>query len=194
MTASHFPALLVIDVQDGFDDPSWGRRDNPDAETNVDRLMTAWEAAGAPLVVVQHASRSTVSPLHPDRPGHALKPFVRDRGDLLVTKNVNSAFYGDVDLRAWLADRGVTALVLCGIQTNMCVETTARMAGNLGYDTTVALDACHTFGLTGPYGPLTAEELTRATVTSLVGGRFARVESTRRVVADLAATPEPGEG
>lgn len=107
-------------------------------------------------------------------------------GDVLITKEVNSVFYGDVDLRVWLAARGITRLVLCGIQTNMCVETTARMGGNLGYDVTVALDACHTFDLTGPLGTLTADEITRATVTSLVGGRFAKVESTAQIVAGIS--------
>ena len=62
---------------------------------------------------------------------------------------MNSAFYGDIDLHAWLTERGIGEIVVCGIQTNMCVETTARMAGNLGYDVTVALDATRTFDLAG---------------------------------------------
>ncbi|MGY4388574.1 nicotinamidase-related amidase [Streptomyces sp. TE12347] len=69
--------------------------------------------------------------------------------------------------------------MLVGIQTNMCVETTARMAGNLGYDVLVPLDATHTFDLAGPEGlALTADELARATAVNLQGGGFARVTTT----------------
>ncbi len=103
---------------------------------------------------------------------------------LHVTKSVNSAFYGEPDLHAWLAGAGIGQLVLCGIQTNMCVETTARMAGNLGYDVLLPIDAAHTFDLAGPDGAvLSAEDLTRATATSLHGGGFARVVRTAEVVA-----------
>jgi nicotinamidase-related amidase len=178
-------ALVVIDVQQGFRDAAfWGRRDNPDAERNVGALVDAWRRTGRPVVVVQHASR-TSPPLFPDAPGYALKPVVADVEPALhVTKSVNSAFYGEPDLHAWLAGAGIGQLVLCGIQTNMCVETTARMAGNLGYDVLLPIDAAHTFDLAGPDGAvLSAEELTRATATSLHGGGFARVVRTAEVVA-----------
>ncbi len=107
---------------------------------------------------------------------------------LLVTKNVNSAFYGDPDLHGWLGERGISELVICGIQTNMCVETTARMAGNLGYDVTVALDATRTFDLTTDVAGLgtvtrTAEELMATTALVLQGGGFARIATTAEVIA-----------
>ncbi|MFF1530109.1 cysteine hydrolase family protein [Cellulomonas sp. NPDC058312] len=178
-------ALVVIDVQQGFDDASfWGRRDNPDAEQHIGLLLDAWQASGRPVVVVQHTSVSS-APLLADAPGHALKPVVADaRPALLVDKQVNSAFYGTPDLHAWLTAAGIRQLVLCGIQTNMCVETTARMAGNLGYDVVLPLDATHTFDLAGPDGTvLRAEDLARATATNLHGGGFARVVTTAEVLA-----------
>ncbi|MBM7505450.1 cysteine hydrolase family protein [Agromyces aurantiacus] len=177
-------ALIVIDVQRGFDDPYWGQRDNPDAEANIGRLVGAWADAGRPIVLVRHDSRTPGSPLAPDSPGNALKPVVADAPhELLVTKHVNSAFYGEPGLQAWLDGRGIRQLVVCGIQTNMCVETTARMAGNLGYEVTVPIDATHTFDLAGPGGiRLAAAELARATAVNLDGGGFARVVSTSDVV------------
>lgn len=178
-------ALVVIDVQQGFDDASfWGRRDNPDAEQHIGLLLDAWQTSGRPVVVVQHTSVSS-APLLADAPGHALKPVVADaRPALLVDKQVNSAFYGTPDLHAWLTAAGIRQLVLCGIQTNMCVETTARMAGNLGYDVVLPLDATHTFDLAGPDGTvLRAEDLARATATNLHGGGFARVVTTAEVLA-----------
>ncbi|MFI8388702.1 cysteine hydrolase family protein [Streptomyces sp. NPDC085540] len=180
-------ALLVIDVQKGFDEESfWGPRNNPEAEDNIAALMDDWQAAGRPVVLVQHASVQPGSVLAADHPGHAFKDLVekRSEGALVVTKAVNSAFYGTPDLADWLKARGIGQLVLVGIQTNMCVETTARMAGNLGYDVLVPLDATHTFDLAGPAGlALTADELATATAVNLQGGGFARVVTT----ADLLA-------
>jgi nicotinamidase-related amidase len=103
---------------------------------------------------------------------------------VLVTKTVNSAFYGTPDLDAWFKANRITQFVLAGIQTNMCVETSARMGGNLGYDVLLALDATHTFDLTGPNGwRLSAAELARASAVSLHGGGFARVVTTDELVA-----------
>ncbi|WP_030292972.1 cysteine hydrolase family protein [Streptomyces katrae] len=185
-------ALLVIDVQKGFDDASfWGPRNNPAAEANIAGLMDAWQESGRPVVLVQHASRAAGSVLAADRPGHAFKDFVADRAgraSLLVTKTVNSSFYGTPDLAAWLTAQGIGQLVVSGIQTNMCVETTARMAGNLGYDVLVPLDATHTFDLEGPDGlRLTADELATATAVNLQGGGFARVVTTAQLLAASGA-------
>ncbi|PWC02890.1 cysteine hydrolase family protein [Agromyces badenianii] len=177
-------ALIIIDVQQGFDDPVWGERNTPDAEANIGRLVAAWSDASRPIVLVRHDSVSPGSPLAAGSPGNALKPVVADAPhELFVTKHVNSAFYGEPDLGAWLEARGIRQLVICGIQTNMCVETTARMAGNLGYDVTVPLDATHTFDLDGPGGiRLTADELAGATAVNLAGGGFAVVLTTDEVI------------
>jgi len=184
MQLSDDAALIVIDVQQGFDDPAWGPRDNPDAERHIGRLIAAWSDASRPVVLVRHDSRSPGSPLAPGTPGNALKAVVADAPhDLFVTKHVNSAFYGDPDLDAWLRDRGVREVVVCGIQTNMCVETTARMAGNLGYRVILPIDATHTFDLEGPGGArLSAAELARATAVNLQGGGFAEVVTTDDVI------------
>ncbi len=161
-------ALLVIDVQAGFDDPRWGPRNNPACEANVAALIEAWRSAGRPVVVVRHDSMSPGSPLRPNQPGNDLKPVVSGDPDLLVTKHVNSAFYGEPDLHVWLQDRGATGVAITGIQTNMCCETTARMAGNLGYDTLFVLDATATFDMTAhDGGTIAADELARVTATNL---------------------------
>ncbi|MFO7548090.1 MAG: cysteine hydrolase family protein [Acidimicrobiia bacterium] len=176
-------ALLVIDVQQGMEDPSWGPRNNLDMEANTSRLIVEWQRTGRPIILVRHDSTKTDSPLRPELPGNAFKPIVSGDPDLLVTKSVNSAFYGDPDLHAWLQAREIDTVVVCGIQTNMCCETTARMAGNLGYATYFVLDATHTFDLVGPDGvTISADELARVTAANL-HGEFATVVATDDLVA-----------
>lgn len=178
-------ALLLIDVQQGFDDAAfWGPRNNPDAEANIKALLRAWQDRRDPVVLVHHDSVKPDSPLRPGQPGNDFKPELAGaRPDLVFGKKVNSAFLGDVDLDGWFKTRGITSFVLAGIQTNFCCETTARMGGNLGYDVTFALDATFTFDLEGPDGTtLTAEELSRATATNLHGGGFATVKSTKEIL------------
>jgi len=183
-------ALIVIDMQRGFDDLDfWGASTNPECETNVAALIEAWSAAGEPIVVVRHDSNGVGSPLHPENPGNALVDQVAAAdASLFVSKNVNSAFYGDPDLHAWLSGQGIGELVICGIQTNMCVETTARMAGNLGYDVTVVLDATRTFDLEADVAglgivTLTAAELMATTALVLQAGGFAKIATTAGVLA-----------
>ncbi|GGI09449.1 hypothetical protein GCM10011354_34130 [Egicoccus halophilus] len=60
-------ALIVIDVQRGFADPAWGRRDDVDAESNIAALLAAWRERGAPIVLVRHDSVLPDSPLRPGR-------------------------------------------------------------------------------------------------------------------------------
>lgn len=179
-------ALVVVDVQEGFDEPWWGPRDNPACDDNIAALLEAFAATGRPLVYVQHSSPSLESPLFPGQPGHALKEYLEGfEPTLLVTKQVNSSFHGSPDLDAWLRGEGIGEVVVCGITTNHCCETTARVGGNLGYTVTFVLDATHTFDRTGPDGTtLTAAELARATATNL-HGEFATVVSTAEVLETL---------
>ena len=181
MTNDANAALLVIDVQKGFDDLDyWGPRNNPECETNIAALLGHWRAQERTVVFVRHDSDEPASPLRPDHPGNAFKDVVTGDPDVVVTKHTNSCFYGEPDLHRWLQERRIRQLVLCGITTNHCCETTARMAGNLGYDVRFVIDATHSFDR----GDLTADELAKATATNL-HGEFATVASTRDVLAGL---------
>jgi nicotinamidase-related amidase len=179
-------ALIVVDVQRGFDDAAyWGPRNNPECEANVAALIGAWRACSQPVVFVRHDSTTPASPLAPGQPGNDFKDVIAGTPDLLVTKHVNSCFYGSPDLHAWLGEREVERIAICGITTNHCCETTARMAGNLGYETLFVLDATHAFDRAGPDGgTLTADELSRATATNL-HGEFATVIDTATAIGSL---------
>jgi nicotinamidase-related amidase len=179
-------ALIVVDVQQGFDDREhWapnGRRDNPGCEANVGALVAAWRGHGRPVVFVRHDSAEEGSPLRAGTPGNALKPELTGEPDLLVAKQVHSAFQGEPDLHGWLSERGLGGFAVCGAQTNHCVETTARVGSDLGYEVLFVLDACLAFDREGPDGALvSAEELSRATAASL-HGEFATVVSTADLV------------
>ncbi|MFI5689784.1 cysteine hydrolase family protein [Streptomyces sp. NPDC051636] len=188
-------ALVVVDVQKGFEEAGfWGPRNNPAADDNIAALIGVWQSTGRPVVFVRHDSPKPESPLRPGYEGNDLKEYVRERrgkgagAELFVTKTVNSAFLGTPDLGAWLKGEGIGQIVVAGIQTNMCVETTARMGGNLGYDVVVPYDATHTFDLEGPFGwRRSAEEIAQASAVSLQGGGFARVVTTEEVVDAAAA-------
>lgn len=131
---------------------------------------------------VRHDSSEPGSPLAPGGPGNAFKDEVAGDPDLLVTKQVNSAFHGAPDLAAWLRERDLTGIAVCGITTNHCCETTARVGANLGFDVAFVIDATRTFDRRGPDGTLmTADELSRATATNL-HGEFATVVSTRELI------------
>jgi nicotinamidase-related amidase len=188
-------ALVVVDAQRGFDDPSWGPRNNPDCDRNIAALVDAWAEVGWPLVYVRHASDEIDSPLRPDHPGHAFKPYLDEHTpDVLVTKSVNSSFHGEPDLAAWLRGQEIGSIVVAGITTNHCVETTVRVGGNLGFDVWLALDATHTFDRMGPDGTtMTADELTRATATS-VHEEFATVVGTAQVLDALRQPRHPKRG
>jgi nicotinamidase-related amidase len=177
-------ALVVIDVQKGFDQADyWGPRNNPECEDNIAELIAAWRRGGGPIVYVRHDSTKPGSPFEPGTPGNELREFVDGEPDLFVVKHVNSAFLGDPDLHAWLTERGLGKLVLCGVQTNHCVESTARTAADLGYEVLFVLDATHTFDREGPDGAvIPADDLARATAASL-HGEAATVVATRNLLS-----------
>jgi nicotinamidase-related amidase len=187
MSSSPSSALLLIDVQQGFADPRWGARNNPDAEQRIAALLAAWRRAGWPVLHVQHMSQEPGSPLRPEAPGNAFRPEAAPlAGEPLFQKTVNSAFIGTT-LEEHLRHEGIGALVIAGLTTDHCVSTTARMAGNLGFEVVIVEDATATFERTGPDGVrYSAEQMHRLALASL-HGEFGRVEPSGEVLARLPA-------
>ena len=178
-------ALLVIDVQQGFDDPIWGPRNNPALETHVAELLDAWRAARRPVLHARHMSTLPTSPLRPGQQGNDFKAEAAPQaGEPVIEKRVNSCFIGttlDEDLRR----SGISSLVLAGLTTNHCVSTTARMAGNLGYTVWVVSDATAAFDRTGPDERLYPAELVHRVALSDLHGEFATVTDTRTLIAEV---------
>jgi nicotinamidase-related amidase len=179
-------ALVVVDVQKGFDNAEFfGTRNNPACEANVSALIGAWRGARQPVVFVRHHWDEEGSPLRSDEMGSEFKDVIEGDPDLLVTKTVHSSFHGDPDLGAWLRREGIEKLVVCGIQTNVCCETTTRIGSDLGFEVGFAIDATHTFDQDDHAGgSIAADELARVTHSNL-DPEFCRVLTTEEAIGEL---------
>ena len=173
------PCLLVIDMQQAFVTHAehWGpggERNNPGAEERVRELLAAFRSRGMPVVHARHDSVEEGSPLWPGLPSHAFIAGCEppdDGSEPVFGKAVNSAFIG-TDLEAHLRANFLSDLVICGITSIHCVNTTVRMAGNLGFSVRVPEDATATFGRRNEE----AEETT-TTASSQVLAFFRRTDS-----------------
>ena len=184
-TVSRNAALLVVDVQQGFDDASWGRRNNPGMECRIAELLRAWRESCRAVVHARHMSPDADSPLRPGQAGNEFKPlFAPMRGESVVEKRVHSCFIGTT-LERDLRRRGHDALVIVGMMTNHCVSTTARMAANLGFAVWVVSDATATFDRLGPDGIRYAAEQIHAIALSDLHGEFGHVVDTATVLAAI---------
>jgi nicotinamidase-related amidase len=163
-------ALLVIDVQKAIDHPSWGERNNPDAESKIAALLAAWRASGRPIYHIRHDSTEPESHYRPELATHAFKrEAMPASGEVVIGKHVNSAFIG-TDLEARLRANGQNLLVVTGVMTNNSVEATVRMAGNLGFNTFLVEDAVFTFGRMDWDGmPRTAAEVHAMSLANMDG-------------------------
>ena len=176
------PALLLIDIQEGFNDPFWGKRNNLDAEENAASLLALWRDLAWPIIHVQHLSLQSGSPLAKGAPGVAFRSVTKPMtGEKVFQKSVNSAFIG-TGLEEHLRAAGVEKLVIVGLTTDHCVSTTTRMAGNLGFDVTLVSDATATFDRAGHDGSHhSAEEIHQIHLASL-HEEFCTVRTTQEVI------------
>ena len=178
------PALLIIDVQKAIDDPSWGDdRNNPNAESNIAKLLALWRERSWPIFHIRHVSRESNSTYRPGQSGAEFKDEVLPRaGERIIEKQTNSAFIG-TSLEAELRARKIADVVITGVITNNSVEATARMAGNLGFSTIVVADATATFGRRDFAGTWrTADEVHAMSLANL-DGEYAKVITTDELLA-----------
>jgi nicotinamidase-related amidase len=180
-------ALIVIDVQRAFDEweAAGKRRNNPEALARIVELLAAFRAGKTPIFHIRHKSMRPNSSFAPGATGYPVKDEAREiEGEPVIVKRVNSAFIG-TDLEARLRAAGIETLVICGATTNHCVETTTRMAGNLGFDARLVRDATWTFDRTGPDGDAHSAEDIHAMTLANLNGEFARIVSAAEAIAGL---------
>ncbi|TDD46639.1 isochorismatase family protein [Kribbella antibiotica] len=190
-------ALLVVDVQESFRvRPSWQLVNHPDIADRVGRLVVAARAAGDLVVWVLHTEPGTGTTFDPAT-GHVrliegLEPI---EGEPLIAKTAHNAFT-TTNLQQLLVQHGVDHVVVSGIRTEQCCETTTRVASDLGYDVSFVTEATATMPLPHWTLPadatneeiladprtLSAESVTERTEYALAG-RFATI----RTIDELAA-------
>lgn len=144
-TISQKTALIVIDVQKGFDEPHLGERNNLVAEENILKLISLWRKSARPIVFIQHSSLSKDSPLHPSKPGFSIKDAVMPLdNEKIIQKNKHSAFVG-TKLMEHLNKIQCNDIVIIGLTTDHCVSTTTRHAYDLDFNVILVADGTATF-------------------------------------------------
>lgn len=170
-------ALLVIDAQKGINElQHWGgpngRRNNPGAEGHIQTLMDAFRSKGLAVIFTVHDSRQAVSPLKLDTPGGEFLEGIVPRDDeLVIRKDINSGFVG-TNLELELRRRTIDRVVTVGFFTNFCVESSVRMAGNMGYDSYLLPEACATTNRIGFDGVDYDPDLVHNLAVASLNGEF----------------------
>ncbi|MBD0420340.1 cysteine hydrolase family protein [Streptomyces sp. NPDC052309] len=190
-------ALIVIDVQESFRAGGlWETISDPKITDRVDRLVRLARRAGDLVVWVLHSEPGSGNAFDPAL-GHVrvMDELRREEGEPLIHKTAHNAFT-TTNLQQLLTERGIRELTVCGIRTEQCVETTTRVASDLGYGVTFVVDATATNPIPHRDAPaglsaaelladprtLSAQEIIRRT-EYVLAGRFA----TLATVAELEA-------
>lgn len=177
-----YSALLLIDVQRGFHDPYWGKRNNPEAEENIKKLLKTFRAQKRTIFHAQHLSQTLASPLYPGKPGVEFMDFATPiLGERVFQKNVNSAFIG-TQLEEILRKQSIDTLLLAGISADHCVSTSARMSANLGFKTYVIADATIAFERRGFDGTHYPADIVHAVTMASLHNEFATVITTAKAL------------
>ncbi|KQN51528.1 isochorismatase [Pseudomonas sp. Leaf48] len=171
-------ALIIIDQQKGILHPRLGRRNNAQAEERMLELLGQWRRSARPVIHVQHLSRSEDSVFWPQQSGVEFQQrFAPQHGEWLIQKQVPDAFCA-TGLEAKLRDAQIGQLIIVGVATHNSVESTARTAGNLGFDAWVVEDACFTFDKADYFGKAHSAEEVHAMSLGNLHGEYATVVST----------------
>jgi nicotinamidase-related amidase len=194
-------ALIVIDVQESFRQrPLWQAVSNPRLIEQVNGLVGAARARRDLVVWVLHAEPGTGGAFDPAKGYVRLMDGVVPRdGEPVILKTSINAFT-TTNLQQLLTIHGIREVVVCGVRTEQCCETTARLASDLGYDVTFVIDATATFPIPHRDAPgnrtvpeiladprtLSAEDVIARTEYALAG-RFATVRTVAELTSSVAA-------
>ncbi|MGT4067363.1 UNVERIFIED_CONTAM: cysteine hydrolase [Aeromonas hydrophila] len=180
MSSLAHSALLIIDMQVGLLHGPEAPHAGPQLLANINRLADAAHSAGIPVLAVRHTG-PTGSPLWQLVPELAVTA-----ADLVFDKQRPSAFHGTA-LDSWLQQRGVQTLLVTGMKTQYCIDTTCRAAADLGYSVVLVSDA-HTCMDTET---LAATQII-AHHNATLAGPFVQLMSSDEVCEALAHTLQPG--
>jgi nicotinamidase-related amidase len=181
-------ALVIVDIQnDYFPGGAMPLEGSPEAAANAAKLLAAFRAKGLPVVHVQHISnRPGATFFLPDTKGAEIHDSVSPLpGEKLVRKHTPNSFRG-TDLLEHLKGVGAEQLVIAGMMTHMCIDSTVRAAFDLGFACTLAHDACATRALTLGDRTVPAAQVHESFLAGL-NGLFAKLAPAADVARQLGA-------
>ncbi len=183
-------ALVIVDIQnDYFPDGKLPLVGSVEAGQQAARLLDHFRRAQWPIIHIQHITvRPSATFFLPDTPGADFHPNVQPRPDEpIVQKNFPNGFR-DTTLLDVLREKQVSRLIICGMQTNMCIDATTRAAADYGFECIVAADACAARNLTFDEHAVPAEQVHHAFLAAL-NGSYARVLKVDQILAQFAEVP-----
>lgn len=180
-------ALLVIDVQESFRHrPYWSDADVPSFVEHVQQLIDGAKARKIPIIQVFHVEESGVFSLES---GHVVPlDGLSIEPDAVFYKRSHSALIGS-GLDVWLVQHGIGRVIVSGIRTEQCCETTTRHASDSGYEVDYVTDATLTFPMTDRHGRKWSPEEIKARTELVLDGRFARIASVEEALAGALLEP-----
>ena len=175
-------ALINIDTQQSFEHRDYWQTTYLEAfQAAISALINGCRQRDIPVIDIFHAAAS--GPFAPENGYVRPMSFLNHHPDAVFTKHVHNAFT-DTGLDHWLRSRDINHLIICGLRTEQCCETTARVASDLGYQVTFVTEATLTFPMTYKGITLDVETLRHRTETVLAG-RFAAVKTVSQTLEDL---------
>jgi nicotinamidase-related amidase len=172
--------LLLIDIQNDYFPGGTMELVGADAAAMLAaQLLTTFRQKSWPVFHIQHiATRPNATFFLPNTPGAEIHALVQPRpGDGVIVKHFPNSFR-ETDLLDTLRKAQITDLVIAGMMTHMCVDTTVRAAADLGFVCSVAHDACATRDLVFNEEKINARQVQGAYMAAL-NGSFAAVKSTQ---------------
>ncbi|HEU4636219.1 MAG TPA: isochorismatase family protein [Edaphobacter sp.] len=174
-------ALLVVDVQESFRHrPYWSGADVPRFMERVQALVDGARAQAIPVVQIFHVEPAGAFSL---KSGHVrTMEGVEIEADIRIEKRSHSALVGS-GLDVWLVQQGIGRLIVCGIRTEQCCETTSRHASDLGYEVDYVTEATLTWQMTDRSGKIWSADEIKARTELVLDGRFATVVTAEEALA-----------
>ena len=171
-------ALIVVDIQNDYFPGGAHPLERPEEAAGQARLLLdAFRGAGEPVVHVQHVSgEPDATFMRPGSDGVEIHPLVAPQGGEPVIQKAHPNSFLDTELESTLRGLGIDAVVVCGMMTSMCVDATVRAAVDLGFDASVAHDACATLDLGFGGRTVPAADVHAAFLAALASA-YARVAS-----------------
>lgn len=181
-------ALLVIDAQQSFQHrPYWSAADAPVFFDRMQSLIDGAKARQVPILQIFHVEEEGAFSL---ASGHVKTlSALSIAPDAVFYKHRHSALIGS-GLSIWLTEHGIQRLIVSGIRTEQCCETTTRHASDSGYSVDFVSEATLTFAMTDRVGRVWSAEEIKARTELVLEGRFARVLTVEQAMAEVDAMNE----